>query len=162
MTGADNIFDNVPSNVLYVVYESLPHKEGDDEHGGFPLFSNSFSRRVGPPPRHPFALRSVRDDATVVLTVDGKVAHCDANFSAIVANRNIVSRGWGRWVPKGLDVAQDANKLWLLGRAEFAPTITAEERIHADDPWFDGDSVHRIYVPRGQTEAYLNWKHARS
>ena len=126
-------------------------------YGDLPVFNNSISRRVGPMPKFPFRMGDWDNQTREVLDVSGEVLSCNAGFSWVFAKKYRVEKGWGRWIPEGLDVKSKKNKLWLLGRSEFSPEMTSQERDEADDPWFCG----LTFVPRGQTSAWLQyfWAH---
>lgn len=140
--------------VPFIPFNSYEVGVSDERpYGDLPVFNNSISRRVGPMPKFPFHMGEWDELKSEVLDVTGEVHQTYAGFGWVFAKKYRVEKGWGRWIPEGLDVKKDKNKLWLLGRSEFSPEMSSPERDDADDPWFCG----LTFVPRGQTDAWRQY-----
>jgi hypothetical protein len=73
--------------------------------------------------------------AAQCLLADGRIATVDGQVVGMYLN-GLIRQGFGRMIPYGLRIETDAEKLWLLGRLKFAPTLTPNIlALHADDPW---------------------------
>jgi hypothetical protein len=99
-----------------------------------PLFNSRTSLLVGPLPCvSGFAPKEL---ASRVITTDGAVTECQYPFAFHMLQREIVSRGWGRWVPDGLELSTDAQKLWWLGRTDFIAPDLVRITEGSNHPWF--------------------------
>jgi hypothetical protein len=87
--------------------------------------------KVGPMPQLPPLPQKPYPYVARCLLTDGRIAPVDG-FVVGLHLDGLVRQGLARMIPYGLKIETDAEKLWLLGREKFAPTLTRTELGFAD------------------------------
>jgi hypothetical protein len=105
-----------------------------------PSQEGSVSYKVGPMPPVP-SLHRPPGSVGRYLFADGRIVHADG-FCVALQLHGGERLGFARKIPNGVETKSDTQKLWLLGRNCFSPTLTAEiMAAHAHDPLYGSSAT---------------------
>ncbi len=103
------------------------------------------SYKIGPMPQLPLPPLRRTEYQSRYLSADGNIV-LGGGYCWELWLSQWVNAGFARRIPFWINVDTDRQKLWLLGRATFAPKLTTEiMKAHRKDPWPDMNTtvIHR-------------------